>query len=294
MMRAGLIVLLSFALGGCRGCERRPDSASPAEHSLADTDGPDAGRRIVSLRPEDLEGVFPPRWGVGDEWFVRVSITIPESVRGPYRTTSIHRFQVVEAPRPGADYYLLSAHGDARHWGTHYGFAVRVPDFTLTEVLLNADLTPSHQSPRFSPVPCPFADGSTPLFLFPSVPPFRAESPPAFESVLSCPAPAYDEDSPHLMMRQTIEPTAEGLHIRIESPGLFARRYVDMLWRRGDPWWSSVRIMVKRADFFDGGVHGPEVPLDFADLLRPGEEPPPLPSWWKPGLERSDLPAPVQ
>lgn len=262
-MRRGLL-LFAWTLAGCHGCERASESATLRGPLAQPAEEPDAGRRPGPLHAADLEGIFPPRWGVGDEWTIRTSTILQDPFHGPVRRTVFYRFRVMEVPRQGVDQYLISTHGGTRHAHEHYALAFHVPDFTMTLTQTGSDWPPSWLNTSFSPVSCPYAEAT--VFAFPSVPPLRNEVPPRYENPLSCPRQRFEST-----IRQTIEPTPEGLRIFIEAPGLFAVHYVDMLWRRGDPWWSSVRVTLRDRDPDDGGVYGDASPGDSAFLVQPGE-----------------------
>ncbi len=70
---------------------------------------------------------------------------------------------------------------------------------------------------------------------------------------------------------QTMEPTVAGLRVTIELTELFYVERIVLEWRRGDPWWSSLRSLTRGRDEDDPTHVDAEVLRDVADLLRPGE-----------------------
>lgn len=278
-MRRALL-LVSLALSGCHGCQ---GAAPPAEEMLLD-EPPDAGTRARPLLPEDLDGVLPPRWGVGDEWIIRTNTVETDMFRGNIHRTLLHRFRVTDVPKDGADYYVLTAHGGDRHAYHHYALAFRVPDLSMTEELYVPAASPSPRiDASFTPIPLPHVRGHLPVFAFPSMPPLLDDLPPRFANPIS-----FFEERTENTIRQTIEPTPEGLQIRFEVQQLLSDLRIDMRWRRGDPWWSSVRVWAKSRMDEDAGRDRDETLIAFADLFRPGEQLDPIPLWWPLGEPMPD------
>jgi hypothetical protein len=271
--------LLVWALSSGGGCHRSPEAL--LTESRTGEASSSAGPHPLPLLPADLDGVLPPRWGVGDTWIVRTSTIEHDDSGGESRRTHHQRFQVRDVPREGADYYVVTTHGRDRHGDSRTILAFRVPDLAATEAY-SSDWPPTKIDPSFSRAALPDVRGGPPVFAFPIMPPLLDEVPPRFANPMSFPR----EDAEPI--RQTIEPTADGLHIHFENPAMFddAVKVIDLTWRRGDPWWSSVRVRIKGG--FGSDTMGDDFLFAFADLYRPGEPLDPIPRWWPVGAEMPD------
>jgi hypothetical protein len=272
MTRYGLALL--FSLMGCTRGEARP---SPVEESYTPAPAPDEERpRPPPLSPEDLEGVLPPRWGVGDEWLVRASTPERDDWLGFVDRMYIYRFRVVAVPHSGAEHYVITVHGGHRLWLYRLVLFVCVPDPALSVHL--SDWPAEGLSPSFSEPARPLTGGGSPFFGFPLMPPFLPAAPPRFANGSS-----FGEERGTLSASQVFVPTKDGLRVTLTAEYLYARSRVELTFRRGDPWWSSARVCVSGNGASGVPASPGEILEGGGDLVRADEPLEPMPAWWLSG-----------
>jgi len=262
MTRSAAILLL--ALTGCHGCE--DGTAEPLAAPRAGEDlKADAAPRPHPLLPEELEGVFPPRWSIGDDWFVRTSAHQNDPFHGEVRLREVFHYRVVDVPRTGHEYYLIESEGGPRQMREHWFLVFRPPDYS--EIASQGSMVPGEE---IASLPHQLYGSGRGIFTFPMAPPFLSSNPPRFANPIHEELREEDGQILHSPV-QTIEPTLAGLRVTLEVIQEFAMLRIVMEWRRGAPWWSSLRVYAKARDDDAPPDAGAEVLRDFADLFDPGE-----------------------
>lgn len=201
----------------------------------------------VPTAPSDpFEGVFPPRWRVGDRWRVTMSSDAPDKTGNPKRffRNRVFDFRVEEVPEGDEGFFLVRIKSDGtpkvdwigKYRNKAFSF-VRLEDE-------RGEAVPWHQADNGAS-PC---IGDTPegyLKDFPMMPPLPrlGVTPFIFEK--------------NVAMAQDIERTVDGLRFTIIGEHGF-RSLIE--WKRGAPWWSSVERNVPLGDppFPSGRLLPPE------------------------------------
>lgn len=235
MSRRALWVSVIAALLSCREPPRKPELA-------AEVTAPAPAIEVVPPDPDnDLAGVFPPIWRLGDHW--RVSMVTPNEVSMRMIGYDfpveygyvVYEFHVAEVPADDAGFYRLTALSiradDSRDRGFHVYYRKKPFSFERVTQLDQAG------EPRSAPVWRQYPDeGPLPeireqnRFIgdFPIMP-----DPPRLGRSMY---PLSGYIHPRI---QLVERTADGLRFTLE-PGCGDRGGIVMDWKRGAKWWSSL------------------------------------------------------
>jgi hypothetical protein len=196
----------------------------------------------TTLHSDPFAGVFPPNWGLGEHWRVRMRTEVPMlAIPGrppPWQDVDFD-FEVLSIPEDDAGNYLLDIESKAE--SLHYRGFYRKSPFSfvrLEDLAGKAVASDDERNPA-----APYIDEPWGRFIkdFPVMPP----TPQA--GIVPCTVhgrPATQE----------VEVTESGIRFTI----VFGMMRTIVTWDRGAPWWSSL----ERAGVW------PNLPAEFAGSGR--------------------------
>jgi hypothetical protein len=176
-----------------------------------------------------LDGIFPPRWQLGQRW--RVRMASPGLANGHI----MHPFEYVVAAVPGERQSSYALHVKSEDTGARFvleffpdgSFQSARPPGEDASAQRVSGIEQRLPGDWFLGGPPPGA-GGWPVLYHPA-PPSRLPPSPLAEAMASPPR------------RQHVEATADGILLRAEVLDALPRRRLTWTWRRGDPWWSTLR-----------------------------------------------------
>jgi hypothetical protein len=226
LLLAGLAALLAVA------CGHEPPAPAPAASAASVTALPvpsASPSSPASTTAVQLDGIFPPHWQLGQRW--RLRMASPGLGNGYIMRP--FEYVVAAIPDERQSRYVLHVKGE--------GIGARfVLEFFPDGSFKSARPAGENDSARrvagieqrfpgdwFLGGPLP-GDGGWPVLYYPAPPPGGPRGPLA-EAMAPTPR------------RQHVESTADGIIIRAEELDALPQRRLTWTWRRGDPWWSTLR-----------------------------------------------------
>jgi hypothetical protein len=269
-MRGIAVALVLLPLSGCAGsCDGRESRSNP--HPTASATWAMPPERLSSAV---FEGVFPPRWRIGDHWRIRVETQTWDQLGQAVReVTKEYDYRVAATPSEGGDEYRIEAGWRGR---PHYVITFRARDGSFSSRSEYRQDKPTPSPSRLDEM-----SGSLPYLKYGATPPVFAYPvlPPNLVNPFQYLVPDHFDNAGV----QTVEATPEGLRFIIREVDRLGKLAQIIEWRRGEAWWSTAQFwtLSDAEEQPENGIFSRE-PSWTAELVRP-EDPEPLPGWpWEP------------